>query len=130
MLLSSTWIFVLVRTDDSGIKQTGITFILVDMKTPGIEVKPIITLDGDGQNDPNDIEKILNVYEKGSDMTIGWRKNRKDNYIKIISSKNHLAALSMLRQLQFGLLDMKIHDEFDPYGEKNVFDLYLIALSI
>ena len=41
------WIFVLVRTDDSGIKQTGITFILVDMKTPGIEVKPIITLDGD-----------------------------------------------------------------------------------
>ncbi len=41
----------------------------------------IITLDGDGQNDPNDIEKILNVYEKGSDMTIGWRKNRKDNFL-------------------------------------------------
>ena len=40
----------------------------------------IITLDGDGQNDPNDIEKILNVYEKGSDMTIGWRKDRKDNF--------------------------------------------------
>ena len=40
----------------------------------------IITLDGDGQNDPNDIEKILNVYEKGSDMTIGWRKT-----VKIIS---------------------------------------------
>ena len=41
------WIFVLVRTDDSGKKQEGITFILVDMKTPGIEVKPIITIDGD-----------------------------------------------------------------------------------
>ena len=41
------WIFVLVRTDDSGKKQEGITFILVDMKTPGIEGKPIITLDGD-----------------------------------------------------------------------------------
>ena len=41
------WIFVLVRTDDSGKKQEGITFILVDMKTPGVEVKPIITLDGD-----------------------------------------------------------------------------------
>ena len=40
------WIFVLVRTDDSGKKQEGITFILVDMKTPGIEVKPIITIDG------------------------------------------------------------------------------------
>ena len=41
----------------------------------------IITLDGDGQNDPNDLEKILNTYEKGSDMTIGWRKNRKDNFL-------------------------------------------------
>ena len=41
------WIFVLVRTSDTGKKQEGITFILVDMKTPGIEVKPIITLDGD-----------------------------------------------------------------------------------
>ena len=41
----------------------------------------IITLDGDGQNDPKDIEKILNLYEKGSDMTIGWRKDRKDNFL-------------------------------------------------
>jgi hypothetical protein len=41
------WIFVLVRTNDSGKKQEGITFILVDMNTPGIEVKPIITIDGD-----------------------------------------------------------------------------------
>ncbi len=40
------WIFVLVRTDDSGKKQEGITFILVDMKTPGVSVKPIITIDG------------------------------------------------------------------------------------
>ena len=38
---------MLVRTDDSGKKQEGITFILVDMKTPGVEVKPIITIDGD-----------------------------------------------------------------------------------
>ena len=44
---SADWIFVLVRTDSSGIKQQGISFILVDMKTPGIEVKPIITIDGE-----------------------------------------------------------------------------------
>ena len=41
------WIFVLVRTQDTGKKQEGITFILVDMNTPGVEVKPIITIDGD-----------------------------------------------------------------------------------
>ncbi|MBV45279.1 MAG: acyl-CoA dehydrogenase [Rhodobiaceae bacterium] len=40
-------IFCLVRTDNSGKPQQGITFILIDMDTPGIEIKPIITLAGD-----------------------------------------------------------------------------------
>jgi hypothetical protein len=40
------WIFCLVRTDDSGIKQKGITFLLFPMKQEGIEIKPIITLGG------------------------------------------------------------------------------------
>ena len=40
------WIFCLTRTDDSGIKQEGITFLLIEMKQDGIEVKPIITLGG------------------------------------------------------------------------------------
>jgi alkylation response protein AidB-like acyl-CoA dehydrogenase len=40
------WIFCLLRTDNSGKKQEGITFLLIDMKTPGITVKPIITIDG------------------------------------------------------------------------------------
>mgnify|MGYP005839695461 CR=1 FL=1 len=40
------WIFCLVRTDDSGKQQEGITFVLIDMKTPGIEVKPIVSIDG------------------------------------------------------------------------------------
>ncbi len=40
------WIFCLVRTDPSVKSQEGITFLLIDMKTPGITVKPIITLEG------------------------------------------------------------------------------------
>ena len=49
--------------------------------------KNIITLDGDGQNDPNDILKLLKMYEKGLDMVIGWRKNRNDNFIsKVLPS--------------------------------------------
>ena len=40
------WIFCLVRTETTAIKQEGISFLLIDMKTPGIEVKPIITIDG------------------------------------------------------------------------------------
>ena len=40
------WIFLLVRTDPNAKKQEGISFLLVDMKTPGITVRPIITIEG------------------------------------------------------------------------------------
>ena len=41
------WIFVLARTDGSGKKQEGITFVLADIKnTPGITVKPFLTTGG------------------------------------------------------------------------------------
>ena len=39
--------FCLVRTDPAARKQEGISFLLIDMKTPGITVRPIITLDED-----------------------------------------------------------------------------------
>jgi len=40
------WIFCLVRTDPNSKPQKGISFLLIDMKTPGIEVRPIIAIDG------------------------------------------------------------------------------------
>jgi alkylation response protein AidB-like acyl-CoA dehydrogenase len=40
-------IFCLVRTDKDAKKQEGISFLLVDMNSPGVEVRPIITLDGE-----------------------------------------------------------------------------------
>jgi len=40
------WIFCLVRTDSQVKPQRGISFLLIDMKSPGITVRPIITLDG------------------------------------------------------------------------------------
>tara|TARA_Y100001970_G_scaffold294294_1_gene449966 strand:+ start:38568 stop:39245 length:678 start_codon:yes stop_codon:yes gene_type:complete len=49
----------------------------------------IVTLDGDGQNNPLDIEKIYKEYIKHNDVFLvgGIRKNRNDSYLKIISSK-------------------------------------------
>jgi alkylation response protein AidB-like acyl-CoA dehydrogenase len=41
------WIFCLVRTSTEGKPQEGISFLLIDMKTPGVEVKPIYTIDGE-----------------------------------------------------------------------------------
>ena len=40
------WIFNLVRTETTEKRQEGISFLLIDMNTPGVEVEPIITIDG------------------------------------------------------------------------------------
>lgn len=40
------WIFCLVRTDPNAKKQSGISFLLIDMKTPGVTVKPFLTTGG------------------------------------------------------------------------------------
>jgi alkylation response protein AidB-like acyl-CoA dehydrogenase len=40
------WIFCLVRTDQGAKKQEGISFLLFDMKTPGITIRPLILMDG------------------------------------------------------------------------------------
>jgi alkylation response protein AidB-like acyl-CoA dehydrogenase len=47
------WIFCLVRTSSEGRQQQGISFLLIDMKSPGITVRPIIMLDG--EHEINDI---------------------------------------------------------------------------
>jgi alkylation response protein AidB-like acyl-CoA dehydrogenase len=47
------WIFALVRTSAEGRQQQGISFLLIDMKSPGVSVRPIIMLDG--EHEINDI---------------------------------------------------------------------------
>ncbi|SDN78865.1 acyl-CoA dehydrogenase family protein [Pseudomonas jinjuensis] len=44
---NADWIFCLVRTDPEAKMQRGISFLLIDMKSPGVSVRPIITLDGE-----------------------------------------------------------------------------------
>jgi alkylation response protein AidB-like acyl-CoA dehydrogenase len=43
----ANWIFCLVRTSTEDIPQKGITFLLIDMRTPGVEVQPILSLSGE-----------------------------------------------------------------------------------
>ena len=65
----------------------------------GIEISnfdTIITIDGDGQNDPRDIHKLVELFfnSKLIKLVGGIRKKRKDNFYKIISSKiaNHVRS--------------------------------------
>ncbi len=41
------WVFALVRTNSEGRKQEGISFLLIDLKTPGITIRPIRSIDGE-----------------------------------------------------------------------------------
>lgn len=43
------WMFALVRTDTSGKPQTGISFLLIDMKTPGIGIRQLEMISGSGE---------------------------------------------------------------------------------
>jgi len=57
----------------------------------------IITIDSDLQNDPEDIPELLNEMNKGFDVVSGWRKNRKDGFVKNIISR----FANILRKLIF-----------------------------
>ena len=64
----------------------------------------IITMDGDGQNDPADVPKLLEkLKNKNLDVISGWRKNRKDAFTKKFSS----LAAAFVRKI---LLNDGIHD--------------------
>jgi alkylation response protein AidB-like acyl-CoA dehydrogenase len=70
------WIFCLVRTDASKEKrQDGISFLLIDMKTPGITVRPIILMDGGHETNEvffDDVKVPAEnlVHEEGKGWTV------------------------------------------------------------
>ena len=45
--MEANWIFALVRTSRTERKQQGITFVLIDMSTPGIEIRPLVMTSGE-----------------------------------------------------------------------------------
>ncbi len=47
----------------------------------------IVTMDGDLQNDPNDIPELLSKIEEGYDIVSGWRRDRKDHFSRVLPSK-------------------------------------------
>lgn len=96
----------------------------------------IVTMDGDLQNDPRDISKLINKLDEGYDVVSGWRKNRKDTVMKRVFSR----VARMLRRV---LINDGIHDSgctlkvykrecfkgVDMYGEMHRFIPALLKLK-
>lgn len=56
----------------------------------GIDVargRVLVTMDGDLQNDPRDIGSFLAKIDEGYDLVVGWRKDRKDHWSRVLPSK-------------------------------------------
>ena len=67
------WMFCLVRTDPDAKAQEGISFLLIDMKTPGITVRPIITLDGGHEVNEVWLEDVkVPVENRVGEENKGW----------------------------------------------------------
>ncbi len=64
----------------------------------------IISMDGDRQNDPNDIPKLLLKMDEGYDIVSGWRKDRKD---KLLSRKLPSIIANKIISISTGV---KLHD--------------------
>lgn len=63
----------------------------------------VVTMDSDLQNDPSDIPGMLAAFGDECEMVIGWRKKRKDTFIKRISSK-------IANAIRDSIVDDGVHD--------------------
>lgn len=88
----------------------------------------IVSLDGDLQNDPADVPKLIQKMDEGYDIVSGWRVDRQDQFIRVLPSKiaNRLISwISGVHIHDYGCTlkayrrDM-IHD-FKLYGEMHRF---------
>ena len=97
------WIFCLVRTDPAAKKQAGISFLLIDMKTPGITIRPIITIDGG--HEVNEVffdevrvpaENLVGQVNKGWDYAKFLLSNERIGIARIGLTKERLARVKRL----------------------------------
>ena len=100
---NADWIFCLCRTDPAVKKQEGISFILVDMKSPGVTVRPIQTIDGG--HEVNEVffddvkvpcDNLVGEQNKGWDYAKFLLSNERVGIARIGTSK---ARLRRLREL-------------------------------
>jgi len=101
------WIFCLVRTNPATKKQEGISFILIDMKTPGVTVRPIVTIDGGREVNEvffDDVkvpaENLVGQENKGWDYAKFLLGNERTGIARVGMSKERIRRLRELAALE------------------------------
>ena len=112
------WIFCLVRTDSSGKPQTGISFLLIDMKSPGVSVRPIKLLDGECEvnevwfdNVEVPAENLVGEENKGWNYAKYLLAHERTNIADVNRAKRELERLKRIAKAEGVWEDMRFRDE-------------------
>ena len=117
------WMFCLVRADPNAKQQEGISFLLIDMKTPGITVRPIITMDG--SHEVNEVfleevkvpaENLIGEENKGWTYAKFLLGNERSGIAGVARSKKAIERLKKLAGAE--LVDGKPLMKTDEFSRK------------
>ncbi len=130
------WIFCLVRTSSEGKPQTGISFLLIDMKSKGISVRPIRTVDGGVE--VNDVffdnvvvpaENLIGEENKGWTYAKHLLSHERTNIADVNRAKRELERLKRIAKDEGVYDDRRFRDEIAKL-EVDVVALEMMVLRV
>ncbi len=130
------WIFCLVRTSNEGKPQTGISFLLIDMKSPGVTVRPIILLDGTAEvnevffdNVEVPANNLIGEENKGWNYAKYLLAHERTNIADVNRAKRELERLKRIAKAEGVLDDSRFRDEIAKL-EVDVVALEMMVLRV
>jgi hypothetical protein len=130
------WIFCLVRTSTEGKPQTGISFLLVDMKSPGVTVRPIIMLDGGHEVNEvffDNVEvpaaNLIGEENKGWTYAKHLLSHERTNIADVNRAKRELERLKRIAKGEGVYTDQRFRDEIARL-EVDVVALEMLVLRV
>jgi alkylation response protein AidB-like acyl-CoA dehydrogenase len=130
------WIFCLVRTSTEGKPQTGISFLLIDMKSPGVTVRPIIMLDGG--HEVNEVffdnvevpaDNLIGEENKGWTYAKHLLSHERTNSADVNRAKRELERLKRIAKAEGVWQDTRFRDEIAKL-EVDVVALEMMVLRV
>jgi alkylation response protein AidB-like acyl-CoA dehydrogenase len=130
------WIFCLVRTSTEGKPQTGISFLLIDMKSPGVSVRPIKLLDGECEvnevwfdNVKVPAENLVGQENQGWTYAKYLLAHERTNIADVNRAKRELERLKRIAKQEGVYDDMRFRDEIAKL-EVDVVALEMMVLRV